>query len=92
MNMLSPETLARREALYQRRLSDERFDRTANRVVAVIVGIGFAVAGFCYVKAASAETMPGIVPRKPATVITYKPSKREAAAMVAALNSYRYGK
>lgn len=35
---------------------------------------------------------PGNVPRKPVAAITYRPSKREAAAMVAALNSYRYGK
>lgn len=35
---------------------------------------------------------PVIVPRRPSSAITYRPSKREAAAMIAALKSYRYGK
>ena len=35
---------------------------------------------------------PGKVPAKPVIRVIYTPSKREAAAMVAALNAYRYGK
>jgi hypothetical protein len=63
--------LVRRHALYTRRLADERFDRTANRVVAVIVGIGFAVAGFCYVKAANAATKPAETPMMIVSVDSY---------------------
>lgn len=70
-HMLTPETLARRESLFQRRLADERFDRVANRVVAVIVGIGFSVAGFCYVKAASAAEQDKPMPMMIVSVDSY---------------------
>lgn len=35
---------------------------------------------------------PGVLPAKPVQSITYRPSKRAAAAMLAALKIYRYGK